>query len=282
MRHETGIADAVQRVPEPRLRDLVTVYHGYRYTGLAPGVHHGLPSTELTVVIALDEPLDVGWAADESTRGRYWAMTSGLHDRPALIRHHGSQHGIQLGLTPLGARALLGVPAAGLAAALVPLGAVVGPLLEQMYDEIAGARTWRERFEALDRHLVRWTQTPLGPRHGIRDELRWAWSALQRSHGALRVEDLARETGWSRRHLTAQFSGEFGIGPKTAARVMRFQRSRARLLAAPRGGGAQVAAECGYADQAHLSREWRELAGYSPTQWLRAEFPFLQDTVAAG
>ena len=40
---------------------------------------------------------------------------------------------------------------------------------------------------------------------------------------------------------------------------------------------AEVAAECGYADQAHLAREWSELAGCSPTTWLREEFPFLQD-----
>ena len=40
---------------------------------------------------------------------------------------------------------------------------------------------------------------------------------------------------------------------------------------------AEAAHRCGYADQAHLTREWVALAGCPPSTWLREEFPFLQD-----
>lgn len=59
--------------------------------------------------------------------------------------------------------------------------------------------------------------------------------------------------------------------------MIRFQRSRRMLLRPQAGTLADISASCGYADQAHLTREWRELAGYSPSEWLRAELPFLQD-----
>ena len=57
---------------------------------------------------------------------------------------------------------------------------------------------------------------------------------------------------------------------------MRFHAARGLVL----GGSAslaEVAARTGYADQAHLTREWRDLAGVPPMTWLREERPFLQD-----
>jgi uncharacterized glyoxalase superfamily protein PhnB/AraC-like DNA-binding protein len=209
----------------PALRGLVTPYHGYHHVDLDPGVHHGLPSRDLTVVIALDEPSDVGWMEDESSRGRHWVMTSGLHAGPALIRHRGSQHGIQFGFTPWGARVLLGMPAGAIARTMLPLAAVGWPMVDQMYDEVAGALSWEERFAVLDRLLLaragRSEHTPM-----IRGELRWTWREIGRSGGRVRVDDLADALGWSRRYLSSQFGNEFGLGPKQAARVVRFQSAR--------------------------------------------------------
>jgi AraC-like DNA-binding protein len=74
-------------------------------------------------------------------------------------------------------------------------------------------------------------------------------------------------------------AAEIGFTPKTAARVARFDRSR-RILQ-QRGHGtplalAELAASNGYADQAHLAREFREFTGLSPSQWLADEFPIVQ------
>jgi AraC-like DNA-binding protein len=270
--------DRAQRLPDPRLRGLVTSYHGYRLTGLAPGVHRGLPSTELTAVVAFEEPLEVGWLGRPDTTRRFWAMASGLHTTPAVIAHSGFQCGVQLGLTPAGARVLLGVPAAALRADLVPFDDLLGPVTDRLYDELAAAPGWDERFRALDRQLLAIARTQAT---SIRSELRWAWAAIERSHGAARVENLASELGWSRRHLSALFTAEFGVGPKATARLTRFQRSRRHVLLTRGWGLAEVAASCGYADQAHMAREWRDLAGYSPRAWLQAEFPFVQDATTA-
>jgi transcriptional regulator GlxA family with amidase domain len=89
---------------------------------------------------------------------------------------------------------------------------------------------------------------------------------------------LAGEVGWSRRHLTDRFTAEYGLGPKAMARVLRFERARWMIVRAAFPSLAAVAAECGYADQAHMTREWQALAGASPTAWLAAEqLPFVQD-----
>ncbi|WP_433418612.1 helix-turn-helix domain-containing protein [Microtetraspora malaysiensis] len=91
---------------------------------------------------------------------------------------------------------------------------------------------------------------------------------------------LARELGWSRRHLNSRFQREIGLPPKVAARVIRFERAR-RLLRSPhRPSMAETAVTCGEVDQAHLARDFRAPGGLTATQW-RAEFPSVQDVDAA-
>jgi len=81
----------------------------------------------------------------------------------------------------------------------------------------------------------------------------------RRLGGGARVEDLADELGWSPRSLTRQCTAVFGYGPATLRRILRFRRAGNLLHAgvAP----AEVAARVGYADQPHLAREVKALAG---------------------
>ncbi|MGH3981956.1 MAG: helix-turn-helix domain-containing protein [Pseudonocardiaceae bacterium] len=99
-----------------------------------------------------------------------------------------------------------------------------------------------------------------------------------RSGGRVAVQRLAEGTGWSRRHLLTRFRDQIGLAPKPAARALRFRRA-ADLLVPGSGLGegpgrpaqhriADVAADCGYADHAHLVRELRALAGCTPSQYV--------------
>ena len=105
----------------------------------------------------------------------------------------------------------------------------------------------------------------------------WAWQQLVATGGSVAVGDLARDVGYSRRHLTELFGRELGISPKVAARVMRFERSRHLLELPDRPNLVAVATLSGYYDQAHLAREWREIAGCPPTTWMAEELPFVLD-----
>jgi AraC-like DNA-binding protein len=248
----------------------------------APGIHRGLPSTTLTFVLPVDEPLDVGWRGVPTSRGSRWSTVSGLHARPAEIHHDGHQRGVQLALTIAGARALLGVPAADLSGELLDLADVV-PMLRHLPEQLAGEPA-PVRWAA----LVQAALLAALARHGDHTPRAEVGQALARLTGGIGVHEVAEEVGYSRRHLTTLVRQECGIGPKEYQRVARLQRSRDVLVESARAGRvslAEVAARAGYADQAHLTRDWSALAGCSPSTWLRTEFPFLQDiadTDAAG
>jgi AraC-like DNA-binding protein len=85
--------------------------------------------------------------------------------------------------------------------------------------------------------------------------------------------------GWSRQHLARRFHDEFGLSPKLAGRVVRFEKACRMLKSTPSFVSiAQVAASCGYYDQAHLTRDFVELAGCSPGRLLAEEdLPSFQD-----
>ncbi|TIT57815.1 MAG: helix-turn-helix transcriptional regulator, partial [Mesorhizobium sp.] len=95
-------------------------------------------------------------------------------------------------------------------------------------------------------------------------EIAWAYDRIITSGGRTRIASLAEQLGWSRKHLADKFSDATGIGPKTLSRIVRFNRAL-RLSRELTTDWADVAADCGYADQAHLVREFRELAGETPT-----------------
>ena len=262
--------------PRPQLSPLVAGYTGYRIEGAEPGVHRGLPSRHLTFLVTLDGTVDLAAMPDPTLPpASFVALAGGLHASPALITHIGYQHGIQLSLTPRGARVLLGLPAGELASAVVDLDTLLGPLAGELVDRLRTARTWTEQFLELDCALAGIARQR--ERDGLAPELGWAWQRLTTCHGRVKVSTLAESIGWSRRHLGERFRREFGLSPKVASRVMRFDVAHRMLRSAARPGLAEIAARCGYADQAHLTREWRELAGCTPSTWLAEEFPSVQD-----
>ena len=79
------------------------------------------------------------------------------------------------------------------------------------------------------------------------------------------IDRLARETGWSERTLRRRCHEAFGYGAKTLERILRFQRFIRLARGAAESGLAGIAFEAGYADQAHLTRETRQLAGFTPS-----------------
>jgi AraC-like DNA-binding protein len=257
--------------PAPALRPYVGFYTGYRQRGVPPAVHRGLPSPYLTMIVTLDEPLTVAAHPDPRQRpGRYESLLGGLHLGPALIAHDGNQSGVQVAVSPLGCRALLGLPAGELAGVDVDAADVLGRVVAELQERLRCATTWEQRFAVVDGVLTRRLSTG-----AVADQVARAWHLLRVTGGTTPIAGLAAEVGWSTRHLTARFRAETGLRPKEAARVVRFDRARRRL--SPSGRSlADLAAETGYFDQAHLAREFRALAGCSPTTWLAEEFDFVQ------
>ena len=271
------MAQTAVSLPAPSLRSFIMEYAGFCISGLTPGTFVGLPSRKIDLVISLDEPINVIQMPNPSHRpAAHRALIAGLQDGPAVIRQGSTAHGMHVFLTPLGVQSILGVSSAELASLVVNFSDIWGDDASQLVAELAAATTWKKRFAILDKAFLA-RLNPVTPSR----EITWAWHQLIQAHGCLSIERLAREIGWSRRHFGHRFRETIGVTPKSAARVLRFERA-CWLIKSRQQPLADVAAACGYYDQAHMIHEWQALSGCSPKTWIARELPFLQDYELAG
>lgn len=234
-------------------------YTGYREDTAGPVHRRETPTGALSVIISFGDRFRAQAAPDAAGLSDYTSFVVGMHDRPSRTAHDGSQFGIQIRLDPPGAFALFGVPLDELGNRVVELDELLGADAQRWAGQLTETRSWENRFAVLDGLLA--GRMAGGPAPS--PALVWAWRRMQCADGAVRIADLAEGAGCSHRHLVALFREQVGATPKSAARVLRYARA-ARLLARADLRPAQVAAMCGYADQAHLTREYTAFSGTTP------------------
>jgi AraC-like DNA-binding protein len=171
---------------------------------------------------------------------------------------------VELWLEPLGAYRLLGMPIDALSGRLLDLTDVLGADSRRLADQLRDTPTWRGRFGLLDEYLLRRAQNGPDPA----PEVTWTWQRLLATGGKAPIGRLAGEVGWSHKHLITKFRQQIGLPPKTAARLVRFDAVWRHLAEQPPARWDEIAAHSGYADQAHLIRDFRQFTGATPTAFL--------------
>jgi AraC-like DNA-binding protein len=261
---------------------------GYETVGKEPRDHRGLPSPFLTFIVTLDTPVVID---EEGVERGLDVVVAGLTTEVERVKMPSRQTGLQAAVHPLAARRLFGLPAAELARMSLEGEDVLGRAAPRLRERLAEAAGWDERFAIFGEEMGLATADGDRPHggggpaatlvsaSGPRPEVVEAWRLLTATRGRIRIGELAERVYLSRRRLSTLFAAEFGLTPKEAARTMRFTHAVARIGEGVRGGAldlAGVAAECGFADQPHLDREFREFAGTSPSGWIAEEFPNIQ------
>lgn len=248
---------------------------GYRSRGLPESTHLGVPSATLTVVLSFDGPVVGADTAADLAAGRTVScdvVLAGLHERAAHLHRPAREEGLQLALSPLAARAMLGMPAAQLPGGLVE-GSAPTPLVE-LWRRAGEPASWESRFGLVADAVQAWV-TARERCAGPRPDVAQAWRVLARSRGSAAIDDVARAVLLSPRQLRQEFRREFGVSPKGAARLMRFDHALALMTAAVHARRtpslARVAADCGYSDQSHFIRETRGYLGVPPGRWVEEE-----------
>lgn len=264
----------IRRQPSPPLDAAIDCIWLSRRDENSPDCEHMLPSGKADLVITLhDSPIH--WAhANDSTNWRSW--TRGVVHGPqssyylAGPKPKGTVVGVSF--RPGMAGGILGVPMPELLDSHVTLEELWGYRGLEMQERLASASDHAAIFRLLESELIARIRRPLLIHPAVAQALRPNPSGIGSyiGIGPGRVEDVQRRSGYSPRHFIELFRSSVGLAPKRYYRVQRFSNALARIAQNNVVGKVKlsdVATSEGYSDQAHLSREFRELAGVTASAY---------------
>jgi len=266
---EAGAWELVRALPALPLRGFVREYVGWHEFAAMPIHRRELPTEIIPVIVNFGAPIRVF----ETTRPDRWtdhdSFSTGAYDSHVIVGSSGASGGLQINFIILGARLFFGRPLRDLTNLAVPLADLMGTGARDFCGRLGEAASWDDRFAMVDREVTRRVTAnpaPVAP-------VNWAWGQLRKSSGRVPIAWLVDEIGWSQKHFISRFRDELGLAPKTLGRVLRFARAVDVLKGGRAFRFADLAAECGYYDQAHFTRDVRQFAGISPRELVRSASP---------
>jgi AraC-like DNA-binding protein len=242
--------------PSPRLARLVERF--WVLEGHATGAPDAIfPDGRIELVFHYGGPF---WRHSEGDRAvrQPGSLLVGQMIEPVILAPEGHAGVAAIRLRPAAARTLLGFALAEVTGRFVDLESIF-PSVAGLREQLAEAEDDAARVAALERWLTQRTCPP------PRTDTEAAVSAILRSGGRASIDALAARSGLGVRQLERTFKDDIGLSPKTFARIARLQAALGRIRdGRPLG---EVAAACGFYDQAHMTRDFRQLATMSPGAW---------------
>lgn len=253
------------RPPRPALRPFVKTLWVSVPEVVRPVVReHVLPTGGMHLALRLSgPPLRVfGDAGDAKGHTTSHAVVGGPRGAFYVREAGGAVHALGVLLRPGVSQALFGASAAELAGRHTPLHDLWGHAAGLALDQLQSIASPDEQLDCLEDMLAR----RLPRVQGMHPAVAQALHSLQQGEA---VRAAVQRSGYSHRRLIALFQGSTGLTPKVYARLLRFQSvlQRQHQEALP---WAELAAWAGYSDQAHMTRDFREIAGLTPDAWRRA------------
>ncbi len=154
-----------------------------------------------------------------------------------------------------------GVPARMLRDRLGPPPLRIGEQFASLLPAVSATEDEDSGFAAIDRALVECIRGLAAPDARIREAVR----AIVAARGEVRMDAVARRAGIGLRHLQRRFPLATGLTLREYARVRRLREALAHQLEPVAPGWSRIAAERGFVDHAHLTREFVALTGLPPT-----------------
>ncbi len=229
-----------------------------------------LPDAATVLMFNLGEPQKLCDRADPRRHTVYRASwISGQPPQPIVIEQAGAYHLIGVRFRPGGAFPLLRVALSELTGRVLELDDLWGAHAGRVREQLADALDDTTRLARLEAWLAFRLRTA-GPA-----DARICHAAARLQRGGATVAGVAQEVGLSPKHLVHEFSHRVGLTPKHFARIHRFQRAILEIGTRARVDWSALAFAQGYCDQAHLIREFGEIAGMTPGELLarRTLFP---------
>jgi len=258
--------------PSPPLADVIQLYWIYQGTTPAHAFERVLPMGREEILINLSDGELRCYEEDGQLHHRTSGpIVTGMHRSSYIIDTRQQSAIMGVHFKPGGIWRLLGIPAHELSDARVEMQALFGADACELMDRLMHTSSLHERLRTVDAALCARRCKNIHP------AVIWAAAQISRYPSTSRVTELAEEAGLSMRRFGELFTMQIGVGPKSFLRLQRFHATLHRIHMAGTPDWCDVAGNMGYADQAHMIREFREFSGLTPAAYHshRGAFPHL-------
>lgn len=225
-------------------------------------VQRCLPLGMLEVIIHLDENIaDIFINGDWKPLPRY--MFHGIYNNPVHWKISGTARLFGIRFKPEKFRELFDVTAASLFCNFIDLGTFLGDEINILPESVKGLEEIEDIVVQANLILSQRITSP----GALSSYVAEAAQLIRSTMGNITVEDVSDTIGVSMRQLQRRFKENTGVGPKSYIRIIRFRNALTSLRnTGQHTGFCDLTYSLGYADQAHLIREFKEFAGEAPNR----------------
>jgi AraC-like DNA-binding protein len=256
------------RAPIPRLRPFIQLLWASCHQASSEGLilierERIIPSACMHLVFRFsDQPIRI-FKSIEDTQGNafHCGAVGGIRSAYYVKDIASTACTVGASLRPGACEALFGIPADEVSDSHLSLEDLWRNAARSLCDQLQEASDLERRLKVFELFLA--NRLPLVS--GIHPAIA---HALSRFSTTTEIGRIVEETGYSHRHFVKLFRQSVGLSPRVYTRLLRFQNVLKHGFDKTRGRWIDVALEAGYADQAHFNREFRELTGVSPTEYL--------------
>lgn len=254
--------------PSPRLAQYVecfwTLESEEKTSSLSP--ERILPDGCVEIIFNLADPFR-RYHFDGAVEVQPRTLIAGQMQHHALIEPTGRVKLFGVRFHPGGAYRVFHFPVSELTNRIISFGDVWSRFGKELTEKIEGARSIRERINLIEKAFI----TRLDQLHDDNKLIDAVVKMIVARDGLVSIDRLQKNLAISDRHLERKFKTVVGISPKFLCRILRFQKVFHAVELHQKLGWSFIALECGYYDQAHFIRDFKEFSGQNPSAFFNED-----------
>jgi AraC-like DNA-binding protein len=259
--------------PNPPLSDFVELFTYYEDYAPTHSVERVLPEGVVEIIIDLtDEPK---WMHDNETlkhsKSYRWAWVSGMRSRFISIGVAGRSAMFIIRFKSGKAYPFLQMPVSEIDNQVVDSDAVFDSAFASYRTQLIEAPTPRRKFQVAENFILQRIRNHFE----IHPAVSYVVNEVMRNPSTATIGCIIQQTGYTHKHLLSLFNKYVGLSPKQFVRLTRFQHAVLHIERSKQIDWMQVANDCGYYDQSHFIKDFKEFSGFSPSEYVQRKYEFV-------
>jgi AraC-like DNA-binding protein len=254
--------------PHPSLAPFVDTYILSTSQGFEEAFANQWPASHETSLVfyLADQPCHAAASTEADLSGKPQCLIGPQTKSPGAVQFRGNYHTFIISFKANGFAKLFRQPAQELTGKIIPLTAILGTKAEQVFDRFLHASSVEQMALHADEFLLSFCNQV---NHNVlkKDGIAAVTGALGASHPSLPVAYYAQKANMSVRTFERRFTEQVGVAPKMYLKLFRLNQALHLRLLSPAKSWTAIAHECGYFDQMHFIKDFKQFTGLTPTQF---------------